>query len=86
MGSLPGVAKRIGIVDVAAFAANAGAGPPLRGNHVDVATDQIDRQRREPASYVVGPSVFNPNVLIFDKPASSQTFMKSRQTRAECLP
>jgi hypothetical protein len=50
--------------------------PAPRGNDIDVATDEIGSQCRELGSNIVGPTALNPNVLIFDKAACCQTFVR----------
>ena len=55
--------KTIGIVDVAAFAANAGAAPPACNYHRHLSFCQFRRQHSELLELIVRPAILNGDVL-----------------------
>src|SRR5262249_24422945 len=77
-GSSP-TAKTMGIVVVAALAANGAVGPPpvVIG---DLSANQFSRQLRQPIDLILGPAVFNHHVLALDIAGVFETLVKSAQT------
>ena len=78
-GSSP-TTKTIGIVVVAALAANAEAGPAGRGDHGDLPANQFGRQRRQPIGLILGPAVFDRHVLALDIAGVLQALAKCAQS------
>src|SRR5262249_9881630 len=79
-------AKTMGIVVVAALAANATAGPPLVviGDQPNPSANQLGRQRRQPVHLILGPAVFDRHILaldiagVFEAPAKSAQPVRHR--------
>ena len=72
--------KTMGIVVVAALAANAEAGRSGRGDHGDLSANQFGRQRRQPIDLILGPAVFDRHVLALDIAGLLQALAKSAQS------
>ena len=70
----------MGIVVVAALAANADSETSGRDDHGDAAANQFGRQRRQPIDLIVGPAVFDRHVLALDIAASLEALAKYAQT------
>ena len=70
----------MGIVVVAALAANAAADASARGDHGDLSANQIGRQRRQPIDLILGPAVFDRHVLALDIAGVLQALAKCAQT------
>ena len=71
--------KTIGIVVVAALAANAECGRQPRRSRRPAA-NQFGRQRRQPIALILGPAVFDRHVLAFDIAGLLQALAKCAQT------
>src|SRR6266478_3918410 len=71
--------KTMGIVVVAAFAANATGGAFDRGDHGNPPADQFGRQRRQPIHLILGPAVFDRPGLALDIAALLQGLAKCAQ-------
>ena len=71
-------AKTIGIVVVAALAANAAARE--RGDHGDPSANQFGRQLRQPIESASGPAVFDRYVLALDVAGFFEALAKCAQT------
>ena len=71
--------KTMGIVVVAALAANAGASAG-RGDHGDLPANQIGRQRRQSIELILGPAVYDRHVLALDIAGLLQALAKCAQT------
>ena len=74
-GSPPAM-KTIGIVEVALFAAQCRRACRRRGDHVDLAADEIGGQRRQPIVVVLCPAVFDRDVLALDVAGVAQSLAK----------
>ena len=70
----------MGIVVVAALAANAEAATTGRGDHGDLSANQFGRQRRQPIELILGPAVFDRHVLALDIAGVLQALAKCAQT------
>ena len=77
-GSSP-TTKTMGIVVVAALAANA-AGGSDRDDHGDLPANQFGRQRRQPIGLTLGPAVFDRHVLALDIAGFLQALAECAQT------
>src|SRR5262245_6558784 len=77
-GSSP-VMKTMGIVAVAAFAANAEAVPTNRGDHGDLSAHQVSCQCRQPFNLILGPAILDRNILALDIARFIKALAKSRQ-------
>ena len=71
--------KTMGIVVVAALAANAAAGLPA-DDHGDLPANQIGRQLRQPIELILGPAVFDRHVLALDIAGLLQALAECAQT------
>ena len=69
----------MGIVVVAALAASAEGGF-RRDDHGDPSANQIGRQRRQPIDLILGPAVFDRDVLALDIAGFLQALAKCAQT------
>ena len=70
----------MGIVVVAALAANAETAPPRRRDHGDPSANQFGRQRRQPIDLTFGPAVFDRDVLALDIADLLEALAESAQT------
>lgn len=68
--------KTIGIVVVAAFAANEDGGPDVT---ITATAHQVHRQRRQTVIVIFGPSVCDPHVLAIDITGLLKALSKSTQ-------
>ncbi len=75
--------KTMGIVVVAALAANADSGTSGRGDHGDLSANQFGRQLRQPIDLIVGPAVFDRHVLALDIAGLLEALAKCAQTIRE---
>ena len=73
--------KTMGIVVVAALAANAAA-VLERGDHGDLPANQIGRQRRQSIDLIFGPAVYDRHVLALDIAGLLEALAKCAQTVA----
>ena len=73
------VAKTIGIVAVAAFAASAEAAPPPATITSHVVLDKLRRKRGQSLVVIFRPAIFHRNVLAFDKACIFQSLPKRVQ-------
>ena len=71
--------KTMGIVVVAALAANAAA-TSARGDHGNPSANQFGRQRRQPIELILGPAVFDRDVLALDIAGVFEALAKCAQT------
>ena len=69
------VAKTIGMVVVAAFAAST-AGVAGRGNHSHLTMNQISCHRRQPITSAIRPAIFDRDVTAIDVTGFAQPFEK----------
>ena len=72
------VTKTIGMVLVAAFAANA-PGLTGLGDHGDLPADQIGRQRRQPIVLLLRPAIFDRDIAALDKAGVTQALAEPGQ-------
>ena len=75
-------ANTMGMVVVAALAANAAEGPAASDDY-DLSANQFGRQRRQPIVLTLRPAVFDRNVLALDIAGLLQALSKSAQTVRE---
>jgi hypothetical protein len=68
----------MGIVVVAALAANAAAVP--RGDHRGLSANQVGRQRGQPIDLIFDPAVFDRHVLALDMAGLFEALAESTQT------
>ena len=78
-GSSPTL-KTMGIVVVAALAANAAAVPPIAAITATCRRTRFGRQRRQPIELILGPAVFDRYVLALDIAGVLQALAKCAQT------
>jgi len=71
----------VGIVAVAALAANAAGSPPLVGDQCHVPPDQIRRHRRQPIIVSVRPAIFDLDVVTLDVAGIGQCVAERREIR-----
>ena len=81
-GSSPTM-KTMGIVVVAALAANAAAVPPVAAITATCRRTRFGRQRRQPIDLILGPAVFDRHVLALDIAGVLEALAKSAQTVRE---
>ena len=70
----------MGIVVVAALAANADGVTSGRDDHGDLSANQFGRQRRQPIELILGPAVFDRHVLALDIAGLLQALAECAQT------
>ena len=72
--------KTIGIVVVAALAANTTEGPPLTDDHGDPLAYYVGGERRQPFELIMGEAVFDRHILALDIACVAQTLAERAQT------
>ena len=75
-----GTVKTMGIVAVAALAANAGHVTSARNDHGDLSANQFSRQRRQSIELILRPAVFDRPILALDEARLLQALAKCTQT------
>jgi hypothetical protein len=71
--------KTMGMVAVAALAANRWSGSSGRDDHGNLATNQIGRQLRHPTELILTPPVYDRHVLALDISRVFEALPKSAQ-------
>ena len=76
--------KTMGIVVVAALAANV-AGGSCCGDHGDFSVNQVGRQLRQAIHLILGPAVYDRRVLALEEARFSEAQAECTQTVSACI-
>jgi hypothetical protein len=55
---------------------------PVAGDHRHLASDEVGGERRQARVVVVGPPIFDDDVLALDEPGAAQTFLEGARIEA----